>query len=85
MKEFSFVIKDPSGIHARPAGQLVKIASSYPCSIKIKKDEKEADAKRIFAVMSLAAKQGESIRFVFDGEKENDAMIELKEFCENNL
>lgn len=85
MKEFNFVIKDPSGIHARPAGQLVKIASSYPCSIKIKKGDKEADAKRIFAVMSLAAKQNESIKLVFDGEKENDAMDEIKEFCENNL
>ena len=51
MKEFHYVIKDKLGIHARPAGLLVKEAMKFQAAIVIKKDEKEADAKRIFSVM----------------------------------
>ena len=49
MKEFKYVITDKGGIHARPAGALVKEAAAFPCSITIAKDGKAADAKRIFA------------------------------------
>ena len=38
MKEFSYVITDAQGIHARPAGQLVKLAAAYPCKVTIAKD-----------------------------------------------
>ena len=51
MKEFQYVITDPEGIHARPAGLLVKKAASYASTIMIGKGEKSADAKRIFGVM----------------------------------
>ena len=53
MKEFKYVITDKGGIHARPAGALVKEAAAFPCSITIAKDGKAADAKRIFGVMGL--------------------------------
>ena len=58
MKEFSYVITDSEGIHARPAGLLVKEAAKFQSDIKLKKGEKEADAKRIFGVMGLAVKCG---------------------------
>ena len=48
MKEFKYVITDKEGIHARPAGALVKEAAAFPCSITIAKDGKAVDAKRIF-------------------------------------
>jgi len=38
MKEFKYVIKDAEGIHARPAGELVKAAKEFTCSITITKD-----------------------------------------------
>ena len=43
MKEFQYTITDPEGIHARPAGELVKAAKAFTSSIKI---EKKATAKR---------------------------------------
>ena len=58
MREFSYVITDAQGIHARPAGQLVKLAAAYPCKVTIAKDGRSVDAKRIMGVMSLGAKQG---------------------------
>ena len=51
MKEFTYTIKDEQGIHARPAGELVKAAAAYPCKVTISKDGKEVDAKRILGVM----------------------------------
>ena len=66
MITFTYTITDASGIHARPAGLLVKQAAGFPCAITLQKGEKTADAKRIFAVMSLAAKQGELGRCVRD-------------------
>ena len=53
MREKEYVIKDAQGIHARPAGQLVKLAQEYPCSITVTNKGKEVDAKRILGVMSL--------------------------------
>ena len=73
MKTFTYVITDPEGIHARPAGLLVKKAGEFSCSITLKKGEKSADAKRIFAVMSLAAKKGEELTVICDGAQEEEA------------
>ena len=55
MTEFTYAIKDPNGIHARPAGMLVKECAKYNCSITIDGNGKTADAKKIFAVMGLGA------------------------------
>ena len=77
MKEFKYVIKDNEGIHARPA--------AFPCKVTIEKDGKEADAKRIFAVMGLAVKCGQEITLKTDGENEEEAMNKLSAFLEENL
>ena len=61
MKEFNYTITDPQGIHARPAGVLVKEAAKYQSTITLEKDGKTGDAKRIFAVMGLAAKCGNTL------------------------
>lgn len=53
MKEFKYVITDKEGIHARPAGALVKAAASFPCSVTIAKDGKAVDAKRILELWDL--------------------------------
>lgn len=80
MKEFSYVITDREGIHARPAGLLVKEANRFQCSLTIKKDDKSGDLKRIFAVMGLAAKKDETITITADGADE-DAAIQAIEAC----
>ena len=55
MKEFSYVIQDKDGIHARPAGVLVKIANGFKSQVAISKAEKKGDLKRIFSVMDNTA------------------------------
>ena len=53
MKSFKYTITDPVGIHARPAGILVKEAQKYESSISISKFSGSADAKKLMALMSL--------------------------------
>jgi phosphocarrier protein len=85
MKEFSYVITDPEGIHARPAGELVKAAKSYESSVDISKDGKKVSAKKIFGVMGLAAKQGHEVVFTIEGPDEDKAAAELEQFMKDNL
>ena len=85
MKYFNIVIKDPLGIHARPAGVIVKEISKYESEVKIELNDKVADGKRIFAVMGLGAKCGDTLKIVVDGSDEDQAVTELKAFFEKNL
>ena len=85
MKEFTYVITDPEGIHARPAGALVKAAASFSSKITIGKDGKDVDAKRIFGIMGLAAKQGHEITLKAEGEDEDAAIEALSTFLKENL
>ena len=85
MKEFKYVIADPEGIHARPAGLLVKKAAEFKSAVTIAKGEKSADAKRIFGVMGLGVKTGEEIVITVEGEDEDTAVVELEAFFKENL
>lgn len=85
MKEFTYKICDELGIHARPAGVLVKKAGEFSSEITMYKDEKSADAKRIFAVMGLSVKKGDTVRVTVNGDDEEEAAIALEGFFKNNL
>jgi phosphocarrier protein HPr len=85
MKEFTYTITDPEGIHARPAGMFVKEAAKFSCNVTIAKDGKEMDAKRIFGVMGLGVKQGQSVVLKTDGEDEEAAMEALSTYLKENL
>lgn len=85
MKEFTYTITDPEGIHARPAGVLVKQAAGYSCAVKIAKDGREVDAKRIMGVMSLGVKCGMEVVVKCDGDDEEKASAELEAFFKENL
>ncbi len=85
MKEITYKIKDEVGIHARPAGLLVKKASEFASEIKIEKGEKTVDAKKIFGVMSLGAKCGDEIKLTINGDDEERATQEMERFLAENL
>lgn len=85
MKKLTYEIKDKMGIHARPAGLLVKEAAKFPCAVTIEKDGKSVDAKRILGVMSLGVKCGQEIVLSCDGEKEDEAIAALETFLKENL
>lgn len=85
MKEFKYIITDPEGIHARPAGELVKAAKGFECSIKLSKDGKAGDCKKIFAVMGLGVKKDHEVVLTFDGADEDAACEAISRFMQENL
>lgn len=85
MKEFNFKVKDELGIHARPAGKLVKTAVEFKSEITIECREKTGDAKRIFAVMGLGVRCGDEITFRIEGSDEDEAREKILAFLEENL
>ncbi len=85
MKEITYKIKDEVGIHARPAGLLVKKASEFSSEILIEKGEKSVDAKKIFGVMSLGAKCGDEIKLTINGIDEEQATEEMSKFLAENI
>ncbi len=85
MKEFKHVINDPLGLHARPAGMLVKAVAGYASKVTITAPGGTADARRLMAVMRLAAKQGNELTFKIEGADEEKAAAELQAFLVENL
>lgn len=80
MKEFTYVITEEEGIHARPAGILVKEVKNYESSVTLLKGEKKADLKKLLAVMSLGVKKGEEVTVRVEGSDEDSAVEEIKQF-----
>lgn len=85
MQNFTYIITDPVGIHARPAGLLVKEAAKYKSSITILAGGKSADARKLLALMSLGIKQGAEISCQVEGEDETEAAADIKKFFTDNL
>lgn len=85
MVSFNYVIKDELGIHARPAGMLVKEAAKLSSKITITKDGKSGDAKKIFGIMGLGVKHGNEIIVTAEGENEAADLEVVKKFFEENL
>ena len=85
MKEFKYVITDEIGIHARPAGLLVKEAKQFSSKIIIEANGKSADATKLMAIMGLGVKTGAEVIIKAEGEDEEIAVAKMEEFMKSNL
>ncbi len=85
MQSFTYVIKDELGIHARPAGLLVKEAKKFASTITLSCGEKKAVAKGLMGVMGMAVKQGHEVTVTAEGEDEAAAIAALEAFFNANL
>ena len=85
MVKFTFVVKDEMGLHARPAGLLVKEAAKCSSKVTLKKGDKSGDAKRIFNIMGLSIKGGEEVEVLVEGEKEQEEAAALEAFVAENI
>ena len=63
MKEFDYTIKDAVGIHARPAGQLVKLAKGLDSTITITKADKTVNVTQLMKLMGMGIKCGDTVNF----------------------
>ena len=86
MKQFEYTIHDPLGIHARPAGMLVKEAKAFAdTTVTITKGGTTVKATQLMKLMSLSVKQGDVVTVAAEGANEDAAIIAISNFFQNNL
>ena len=73
-------IKNPQGLHARPASVFVKIANKYEAEVTVKKGGESVNGKSIMGLMTLAANQGSTLEVETSGPDADKAMEELERF-----
>ena len=86
MKQFIYTITDPVGIHARPAGSLVKEVKSFAgTTVTITKGEKSVNATKLMALMGMGIKQGDTVTVTVEGENEDSVAATLEGFFRKNF
>ena len=86
MKTFEYTIADPLGIHARPAGVLVKQIKTYEgTNVTIAKNGKSVNALKLMALMGLGIKQGDTVTVTVEGANEEKVAAEIEAFFKANL
>ena len=81
MKSFNYTITDPVGIHARPAGVLVKEIKNYSGStVTITKGDRTVNALKLMALMGMGIKQGDTVTVSVEGGNEEEVAAKIEEF-----
>ena len=79
MQSREILIKNKTGLHARPAAEFVKEAAKFKSSITIDFKEKKINAKSIIHVLSAGIAAGSTIVLSAEGEDENQAVETLSD------
>ena len=85
MKTTTYTIQDELGIHATPAGLLVKEVKKFQSKITLEGNGKKAEAGKLLAVMGMGIKQGTELTITAEGPDEDEAIAAMEEFFKNNL
>ena len=85
MKEFTYTIKEPVGIHARPAGLLVEEVKGYQSTVTIIKGDKSVNAVKLMALMGMGIKCGDTVTVQVEGADEETAAPALEKFFNEHL
>jgi phosphotransferase system HPr (HPr) family protein len=85
MTSKKLTINNPTGIHARPATELVKLANRFSCNLQLinHSNGKVADPKSIFSLLSTAIKAGSSVELKAEGLDEAKAVEQIAEFIDS--
>ncbi len=85
----SVTIKNPTGLHLRPAGLFCKTAMQFGCKIMVEKAARQgvvsANAKSVLSVLGACIKSGDEIMIVCDGEDEDEALREMVQIVRDGL
>lgn len=85
MKSFNYTINDELGIHARPAGLLVKEAKKFESKIALTKEERTVSATQMMMIMSMGIKKGAEVTITVEGPDEEEACAAIEKFFQENL
>ena len=78
-------IKNPTGLHLRPAGILCKEALKYQSSVKFQFMNTTANAKSVLSVLGACVKSGDEITFICEGADEEQALKDMVALVESGL
>ena len=79
------VIKNPTGLHLRPAGVLCNEAVKYKSKVYFKYGDNEANAKSVLSVLGACIRSGTELELTFEGYDEKEAMEGIIRVIENGL
>lgn len=82
MITFTHVVQDQLGIHARPAGMLVKLAKRYASTITLESGENAVNLRKLMALMGMCVKCGDTVTVRVSGDDEEQAAKEVQAFFE---
>ena len=85
MKSFEYTITDPAGIHARPAGLLVREVRNYTSSVTVVKGDKSVNALKLLALMGMGIRQGDTVKVTVEGADEDTAAAAIEAFFKANF
>ena len=86
MKTFDYTITDPVGIHARPAGLLVKEIKKYAdTAVTVTKGDKSVNALKLMALMGMGIKQGDTVTVGIEGANEDEVAAAIEAFFKANF
>ena len=83
MYEKEMIIKNKTGLHARPETDLSTLCQTYESDIKIRTNDTEIDSKSIISILSGGICKGTKIKLVINGTDEKEAGEKISEFIEN--
>lgn len=85
MVKFTYKVKDPQGMHARPAGIIAARAKEYQSDITVKLGEETVDMKKVLPLMGLPAKCGDELSVSVWGEDEDQAAEGIRDALRENF
>ncbi len=83
MAKRTVTVTNPTGLHARPAAEFVKVAARLDCEVYLEKEGKRVNAKSILGLLTLAIGQGSVLDIICDGVGEEEGVAKLAELVEN--
>lgn len=79
------IVKNPTGLHLRPAGLLCEVAMGYDSKITLRFNDYNANAKSVLGVLGACIKSGDEIELICEGSDEKDALNDLIQLIEDGL
>ena len=79
------MIKNPTGLHLRPAGILCKEALKFQSSIHLQCRNSTNNAKSVLSVLGACVKSGDEIEFICEGADEEEALAAMLKAVEDGL
>lgn len=85
MREFSYTITNKYDLAAKPALDLIKLAGEHKCKTYVVKDNQAADISKLFVLLSVGTKCGDTIKFITDGKDEKHAIDQIGKYVSHNM